>query len=86
MKLVRWFAPALPVVLTAAAALVAPTAAVATPSVNVDSVVLSQLLPGAGASFSASVSQHSDVRLRQHTLWLLGEEQAAGYGEYFGPG
>jgi mannose-6-phosphate isomerase-like protein (cupin superfamily) len=42
MKLVRWFAPALPVVLTATAALVAPTAAVATPAVNVDSVVLSQ--------------------------------------------
>lgn len=42
MKLVRWLAPALPVVLTAAAALIAPTAAVATPAVNVDSVVLSQ--------------------------------------------
>ena len=43
MKLVRWFAPALPVVLTAsAAALIAPTAAVATPAVNVDSVVINQ--------------------------------------------
>ncbi|WP_099038408.1 cupin domain-containing protein [Mycobacterium neglectum] len=42
MKLVRWFAPALPVVLTAAAALIAPTGAVATPAVNVDSDVLSQ--------------------------------------------
>ena len=42
MKLVRWFAPALPVVLTAAAAVIAPTAAVATPAVNVDSVVINQ--------------------------------------------
>ena len=42
MKLVRWFAPALPVVLTATAALIAPTAAVATPAVNVDSVVINQ--------------------------------------------
>jgi mannose-6-phosphate isomerase-like protein (cupin superfamily) len=42
MKLVRWFAPALPVVLAATAALVGPAAAVATPSVDVDSIVLSQ--------------------------------------------
>lgn len=44
MKLVRWCAPVLPVVLTAAAAqavLVAPTA-VATPPVNVDAVVINQ--------------------------------------------
>jgi quercetin dioxygenase-like cupin family protein len=41
MKLVRWSAPALPVLLTAAAAMVAP-AAVATAPVNVDSVVISQ--------------------------------------------
>jgi hypothetical protein len=41
MKLVRWCTPALPVLLTAAAALVAP-AAVATPAVNVDSVVINQ--------------------------------------------
>lgn len=41
MKLVRWCTPALPVVLTAAAAMVAP-AAVATPAVNVDSVVINQ--------------------------------------------
>jgi quercetin dioxygenase-like cupin family protein len=42
MKLVRWYAPALPVVLTAAAAVMAPTTAVATPGVNVDSVVINQ--------------------------------------------
>jgi quercetin dioxygenase-like cupin family protein len=42
MKLVRWCAPALPVLLTAAAAVVAPSAAVATPPVNVDSVVINQ--------------------------------------------
>lgn len=41
MKLVRWCAPALPVLLTAAAAVGAP-AAVATPPVNVDSVVINQ--------------------------------------------
>ena len=41
MKLVRWCAPALPVLLTAATAMVAP-AAVATPPVNVDSVVINQ--------------------------------------------
>jgi quercetin dioxygenase-like cupin family protein len=42
MKLVRWYAPALPVVLTAAAAVMVPTTAVATPGVNVDSVVINQ--------------------------------------------
>ena len=42
MKRVRWCAPALPVVLAAAAAVVAPTSAVATPGVNVDSVVINQ--------------------------------------------
>lgn len=42
MKLVRWCAPALPVVLTATAAILAPISAVATPAVNVDSVVISQ--------------------------------------------
>src|SRR5215218_5508120 len=42
MKLVRWYAPALPVVLTAAAAVMVPTTAVATPGVNVDSAVINQ--------------------------------------------
>jgi mannose-6-phosphate isomerase-like protein (cupin superfamily) len=42
MKLVRWFAPVLPVVLTAATAVVAPSVAVATAPVNVDAVVINQ--------------------------------------------
>ncbi|MCV7303286.1 cupin domain-containing protein [Mycobacterium barrassiae] len=42
MKLVRWFAPVLPVALTAASAVLAPTSAVATPPVNVDAVVINQ--------------------------------------------
>ena len=42
MQLVRWCAPVLPVALTAAAAMLAPVAAVATPAVNVDSVVINQ--------------------------------------------
>ncbi|MGO4446870.1 cupin domain-containing protein [Mycobacterium sp. 2YAF39] len=45
MKLVRWCAPVLSVALTAAAAtaaLVAPSTAVATPPVNVDSIVINQ--------------------------------------------
>jgi len=42
MKLVRWFAPALPVVLTAATAAVMPAVAFATAPVNVDAVVINQ--------------------------------------------
>ncbi|BBX00436.1 cupin [Mycolicibacterium moriokaense] len=42
MKLLRWFAPALPVALTAASAVLAPTSAVATAPVNVDAVVINQ--------------------------------------------
>ena len=41
MKLVRWLAPTLPAVLTATAAIAAPTTAVATPPVNTEAVVIS---------------------------------------------